>query len=111
MPTVSCAPFHRVPEHDDEAGVGLQGVHKVLDEEGRLPAGGGVVVKVHPGVVVPHGGGTGFACQTQKWTDVNFGRANVLMEKASSKEFVVTDSIGNHVNVPYHPRWWFGVLR
>lgn len=32
---------------------------EVLDEAGRL-APGGVVVEVHPGVVVPHGGRTGF---------------------------------------------------
>lgn len=60
---ISVPPFHRVPEHDDEAGVGLQGMQKVLDEERRLSARG-VVIEVDPGVVVPHGGGTGFPCNT-----------------------------------------------
>lgn len=61
------SPFHRVPEHDDESGVGLQGVDEVLDEEGRLSLAG-VVVEVHPGVVVPHGGRAGFSCQNQMYT-------------------------------------------
>lgn len=57
-------PFHRVPEHDDEAGVGLQGVQKVLDEERRSSLRG-VVIEVDPGVVVPHGGGAGLPCNMQ----------------------------------------------
>lgn len=53
-------PFHRVPEHNDEAGIGLQGVDEVLDKEGRLPVCG-VVIEIHPSIVVPHGGCTGFS--------------------------------------------------
>lgn len=47
-------PFHWVPEHDNEAGIRLQGVDKVLDKEGRLSLCG-VVIEIHPGVVIPHG--------------------------------------------------------
>lgn len=55
-------PFHWVPEHDDEAGIGLQGVDEVLDEEGRLSLCG-VIIEIHPGVIIPHGGRAGFSCK------------------------------------------------
>lgn len=58
-------PFYWVPEHDDEASVRLQGVDKVLDKKGRLPLCG-VIVEIHPGVVIPHGGRTGFSCKTRQ---------------------------------------------
>lgn len=37
---------------------------EVLDKEGRLSLGG-VVIEIHPGVVIPHGGCTGFSCMTK----------------------------------------------
>ncbi len=56
-------PLHWVPEHDDEAGVRLQGVDEVLDKKGRLSLCV-VVIEIHPGVVIPHGGRAGFSCKT-----------------------------------------------
>ena len=56
------SPLHWVPEHDDEASIGLQGVDEVLDEEGRLSFCG-VVIEIYPGVVIPHGGRAGFSCR------------------------------------------------
>lgn len=66
----SLPPFYRVPEHDDEAGVGLQGVDEVLDEEGRLSLCG-VVIEIHPGVVIPHGGRAGFSCKKHTHSGLN----------------------------------------
>lgn len=66
-------PFHWVPEHDDEAGIGLQGVDEVLDEEGRLSLCG-VIIEIHPGVIIPHGGRAGFSCKkhTHSGSNRNF---------------------------------------
>lgn len=74
------SPLHRVPEHDDEAGVGLQGVHEVLDEEGRL-APGSVLVEIHPGVVVPHSGSTGFT-----WWDDHRSHAQIKTSKQTTEQ-------------------------
>ena len=58
----SALPLYRIPEHDDDFRTGLDGVDEVLGQErwlGILPAS----VEVAPGLVVPHGGCTGFTCQ------------------------------------------------
>lgn len=54
-------PFHWISEHDDDPGLRLDGVDEVLSEERRFCL---LVssVKVTPGLVVPHSGGTGFSC-------------------------------------------------
>jgi len=53
-------PFHWVPEHNNEAGVRLQGVNEVLDKKRRLSLCV-VVIEIHPGIVIPHCGSTGFS--------------------------------------------------
>ena len=63
-------PLYRVPEHDNEAGIGLQGVDKILDEEGGLPLSG-VVIEIDPGIVVPHGGCAGFSWEMNTHMHIN----------------------------------------
>lgn len=59
-PRIRCSPLHRVPEHDDQLCVWLEGVDEVLGQKGGL-AVCAVVIEECPGVVVPHGGGAGLS--------------------------------------------------
>lgn len=54
-------PLDWISEHDDDPGLRLDGMDEILSEERRFRL---LVssVKITPGLVVPHSGGTGFSC-------------------------------------------------
>lgn len=54
-------PLDWISEHDDDSGLRLDGMDEILSEERSFCL---LVssVKITPGLVVPHSGGTGFSC-------------------------------------------------
>lgn len=54
-------PLDRISERDDDPGIRLDGVDKILGKKSRFSLLFSFV-KVSPGLVVPHRGSTGFSC-------------------------------------------------